>query len=91
MDILIIALTIGLPLIKFLLFPARAMGRGGNWTIYGAMMIVGVMMVIWLGVRSLGDPSPPSPASPAAAQASTSSDAAAAVEKSELAALQKLL
>jgi hypothetical protein len=53
MDFLLLAATIGLPLIKFVLFPARAMGRGGNWTLIGAVMIVGLMMAIFFGVQSL--------------------------------------
>jgi len=55
MDILLIALTVGLPVLKFVLFPARTMGRGGNWTIVGALMIVGLMMAIWFGMQSLSD------------------------------------
>ena len=55
MEILLLVLTVGLPILKFVLFPARAMGRGGNWTIIGALMIVGVMMAIWFGVQSMSD------------------------------------
>ena len=63
MDLLLLAATIGLPLIKFVLFPARAMGRGGNWTLIGAVMIVGLMMAIFFGMQSLtatGTNGPPS-------------------------------
>lgn len=56
MDMLFLALAIGLPLIRFVLFPARAMGRGGNWTIIGAVLIVGIMMALWLGVAALTAP-----------------------------------
>lgn len=55
MDLLLLALTIGLPLIKILLFPARTMGRGGSWTLVGAGMLVVLMMAIWFGVRTLGE------------------------------------
>jgi hypothetical protein len=55
MDILLLVLTVGLPLLKFVLFPARAMGRGGSWTIVGAVMIVGLMMALWFGIQSLSD------------------------------------
>ena len=55
MEILLLVLTVGLPILKFVLFPARTMGRGGNWTIIGALMIVGVMMAVWFGVQSLTD------------------------------------
>ena len=53
MDLLLLGLTIGLPLIKIILFPARAVGRGGSWTIIGAVMIVGLMMALWFGVQSM--------------------------------------
>jgi hypothetical protein len=52
MDLLLLALTIGLPLLKFVLFPARAVGRGGGWTIAGAVMIVGFMMLLFFAVQS---------------------------------------
>jgi hypothetical protein len=55
MEILLLALTIGLPIIKILLFPARTMGRGGSWTVVGAIMIVGLMMALWFGMQSLTD------------------------------------
>ena len=55
MEILLIALTIGLPVLKIVLFPARTMGRGGNWTLLGAAMIVAMMMAIWFGMQSLTD------------------------------------
>lgn len=55
MEILLIVLTIGLPLLKFVLFPARTMGRGGSWTIIGAIMIVGLMMALWFGMKSFAD------------------------------------
>lgn len=55
MDLLLVALGIGLPLLKFVLFPARAMARGGHWRLVGAVLIVGLMMGLWAGVRSLGD------------------------------------
>lgn len=55
MEILLLALTIGLPLIKILLFPARTMGRGGNWTLVGAVMIVALMMALWFGMQSMSN------------------------------------
>jgi len=63
MDLLLLALTIGLPLLKFVLFPARAVGRGGGWTIAGAAMIVGVMMLLFFAVQSFtGSSTAPAPA-----------------------------
>ena len=51
----LIVLTILLPILKFVLFPARTMGRGGGWTIVGAIMIVCMMMALWFGMQSLSD------------------------------------
>jgi hypothetical protein len=86
LDILLLALGVGLPLLKFVLFPARAMGRGGNWTILGALMIVGLMMAIWAGVNALsgvaGDGT-------AVAQSATASSEAQQLQ--DLDALEKLL
>ena len=56
MEILLLVLTIGLPLIKILMFPARTMGRGGNWTLVGAAMIVAMMMALWFGMQTLTAP-----------------------------------
>jgi hypothetical protein len=55
MDWLLLAAAIGLPLIKILLFPARTMGRGGNWTFVGAALLVALMMAIWFGMQSFSD------------------------------------
>jgi len=55
LDMLMLALTIGLPLIKLLLFPARAIGRGGAGKYFGAAMLVAMMMALWFGVRTLSD------------------------------------
>jgi thiol:disulfide interchange protein len=86
LDILLLALGVGLPLLKFVLFPARAMGRGGNWTLLGALMIVGLMMAIWAGVNALsgfaGDGT-------AVAQSATGSSEAQQLH--DLDALEKLL
>ena len=78
------AATVGLPLIKIVLFPARAMGRGGNWTLIGAAMIVGLMMALWFGVQSFSDPAP----SGKSAAASDQTDAAA---EQQAAAILKVL
>ncbi len=85
MDLLLLALTIGLPLIKILLFPARTMGRGGGWTLIGAVMIVGLMMVLWFGVQQLTATTSDAPAQPGAA-----SDTSAG-QLPDLNALAKLL
>ena len=65
MEILLLVLTAGLPIIKILLFPTRTMGRGGNWTLVGAAMIVGLMMVLWFGMQSFTETSSAVAAAPA--------------------------
>jgi hypothetical protein len=68
MDMLLLALTIGLPLLKFVVFPARAVGRGGGWTIAGAVMIVGYMMLLFCTIQAFtGSPSTPAQAKAPAA------------------------
>jgi hypothetical protein len=72
MEILLLALTIGLPIIKIVMFPARTMGRGGNWTIVGAAMIVAMMMALWFSMQSVTDVSEATAAAvPAGGAAST--------------------
>jgi len=87
MDIALFALGIGLPIAKFVLFPAKTMGRGGNWTIVGALMIVCLMMALWFGIQSLtgtdGD-------GVQSASSDVSADAAIANAAKQIAALEKL-
>jgi hypothetical protein len=73
MDLLLLALTIGLPLLKFVLFPARAVGRGGGWTIAGAVMIVGFMMLLFFTIQSFTG-TPTSTAQAKSAPAASPSD-----------------
>ena len=85
MEILFLALTAGLPIVKILLFPARTMGRGGNWTFVGAAMIVALMMALWFGMQSVTDTV--GEASASTGQASDSST----LKQSDIDALAKLL
>lgn len=85
MEILLLALTIGLPLIKILLFPARTMGRGGNWKFVGAAMIVALMMALWFGMQSVSDSA--GDANAATAQATDGST----LKQADIDALAKLL
>jgi hypothetical protein len=55
MEYLMLALTIGLPIVKIVMFPTKAIGRGGNWTIVGAAMIVAMMMALWFGMQSFSN------------------------------------
>ncbi len=52
MDILLLLVSLGLPIVKIVLFPARTMWRGGGWTLVGAAMLVCLMMAIWFAVES---------------------------------------
>ncbi|HTJ57285.1 MAG TPA: hypothetical protein VL418_06960 [Devosiaceae bacterium] len=85
MELLLLGLTIGLPVFKILLFPARAIGRGGNWTWVGAAMIVGLMMVLWFSVQSLTGTEDATVAAPSvrAASATDKADAAAAQQAAD--------
>ena len=53
MNAILIAVSVILPLLPLVLFPAKTIGRGGVWTIVGAAMIVGVMMLIFFGMQEL--------------------------------------
>ena len=72
MDILLLLAAIGLPFIKIVLFPARTMGRGGNWTLVGAALLVVLMMAIWFGMQSFSDVNDDLAKSGAGAQAASS-------------------
>jgi hypothetical protein len=87
MDLLLLALTIGLPLLKFVLFPARAVGRGGGWTIAGAVMIVGFMMLLFFTVQSFTGGS----ATPAQAKSTATASQSEQQEIQALHDLAKLL
>ena len=53
MNAILIVISVSLPLLPLVLFPAKTIGRGGVWTIVGAAMIVGVMMLIFFGMQEL--------------------------------------
>ncbi|MEX0628513.1 MAG: hypothetical protein WEB63_03510 [Cucumibacter sp.] len=53
MDPLTLILFVLLPLAPFLLFPARVMGRGGNFVVVGAVLVVLMMMALWFGLNAM--------------------------------------
>lgn len=55
MNLLIIVVSVILPLLPLILFPARTMGRGGMWTLVGAAMLIGLMMILFFGVQGMSD------------------------------------
>ncbi len=83
MDIILLLVTLGLPIMKIVLFPARTMGRGGGWTIVGAAMLVCLMMAIWFAVQSASNT--------AADVASATSATSGADDKADGDAVDKLI
>lgn len=53
MDPLLIVLLVLAPLLPVLLFPARVMGRGGNFVFVGAGLIIAMMMALFIGMQML--------------------------------------
>ncbi|HEY8594144.1 MAG TPA: hypothetical protein VIL84_02780 [Devosiaceae bacterium] len=83
----IILLLSLIPILKFVLWPARAMGRGGGWTFGGALVIVAAMMILFLGLQSML-PGAGSPDTNVAQPDQTAKANAAA--QADIAALKKL-
>ena len=70
MEWLLVAAIALLPLLKFVLMPARTMGRGGGFTLVGAALLVAMMMGLFVLMQGLQDPAASlSPADQARAQA----------------------
>lgn len=70
MDFWLLLISLVLPLLRFVFFPIKTVGRGGNWTLMGAAMIVVAMMGLFLMVRDLGGSGPaPQDSVPAPAHA----------------------
>ena len=84
MDWLLLAASLGLPIFKIVLFPARAVTRGGSWTMVGALMIVGLAMALWFGVRSM------EPQNSGTAKAATATTSAASSSQPQLRDIAKL-
>ena len=82
-QILIIASIVG-PLLPFLLFPGRLIGRGGIWVAVGAAMLVGIMMLVFFSMQDLGSPD-------SAIAGLVGGDATASLSAADVAALEKLL
>lgn len=59
------ALGLALPLLRFVFFPIKAIGRGGNWTLMGAAMLVLAMMGLFLMVKDFGPGDTTAQAAPA--------------------------
>jgi hypothetical protein len=53
MDVVILILSVVLPLLPIVLFPTRFFGRGRAMTVLGAVLLVGMMMLIWWSLNGL--------------------------------------
>jgi hypothetical protein len=80
MNLAIIVLSVVVPLLPLVLWPARTIGRGGAWKYIGAAVLVGLMMIVFLGVQDLGGDT-----------GSTDQTAAAGISDADIAALEKIL
>jgi hypothetical protein len=76
MDAIILIVSVVLPLLPVVLFPTRFFGRGLGGTIFGAVLVVGMMMLVYWSLSAVtGDTLP---------------NAADGVSGADIAALQKL-
>jgi len=53
MNAVILVLSVVLPLLPIVLFPTRFFGRGRAMTVLGAVLLVGVMMLLWWSLNGL--------------------------------------
>ena len=54
MNALFVIVSVVLPLLPVVLFPARFIGRGLGGTLLGAALIVGMMMLVYWSLTGLG-------------------------------------
>ena len=54
MNVVFLIASVVLPLLPVVMFPTRFIGRGRMGTILGAAMIVGMMMLIYVGLQGMG-------------------------------------
>ena len=53
MNAVILVLSVVLPLLPIVLFPTRFFRRGRTMTVLGAVLLVGVMMLLWWSLNGL--------------------------------------
>lgn len=58
MDIVLIVLGVALSVLTFVFRPTAMVARGGNWLIFGALLIIATMMLLFFSVKDMGQPSP---------------------------------
>jgi hypothetical protein len=81
MNTLILIASVVVPLLPIVLFPTRFFGRGVGMTLLGAGLLVGMMMLVWWSLNSLGG---------ADVAPTTDTAALAGVDDADLSALEKL-
>lgn len=76
-------ISVVLPLLPVVLFPTRFIGRGTLSTVLGAGLIVGMMMVLYFGLQSMGGSS--------AAATAPGDDDLPSISTADVSALEQLL
>jgi hypothetical protein len=54
MNALILVVSVVLPLLPVVMFPTRFFGRGMGSTVLGAGLLVGMMMLLYFGLQTMG-------------------------------------
>ena len=81
MNAMILILSVVLPLLPIVLFPTRFFGRGRAMTVLGAVLLVGVMMLVWWSLNGLTGADP---------AAGTDTAALTGLSDQDMSALEKL-
>ena len=79
MNVLLIIIGVGAPLLPIVLFPTRFFGKGMGMTLLGAGLLVGAHMLVWRSVNFSTDTS-----------SSTDTAAATGLSDADMSALEKL-
>jgi hypothetical protein len=83
MNAVILIVSVVLPLLPVVLFPTRFIGRGLGGTLFGAILIVGMMLLIYWSLTGFGGP--------AGNDAATDASALAGLSDADISALQQVL
>ena len=54
MNLVLLIVSVVVPLLPVIMFPTRFFGRGLGSTVLGAALLVGTMMLLYLGLQSMG-------------------------------------
>lgn len=47
-----------LSVLTFVFRPTRMVARGGNWLIFGVLLIIATMMMLFFSIKDMGQPTP---------------------------------